>query len=676
MSIFTLDEIFSKSLNSEPYRHQKEAAKAILEGNSVVIRAPCGSGKTEACLLPYLVGRKEKLPSRLIYSLPTRALADDIVERMKNVVADIGIDVKTEVQHGANSKDRFFRAELIVATIDQTVGAYCSTPLSLPAHLGNIPAGAATSSMLCFDEAHTYDYLLGLQAMLVLIKRAQHLGLPCIVMSATIPDKFIDYFVKKGFVVIEGRDEDIKKRRERKVFLYWTGKFLQAEDVLKKAINGKRVIVVCNTVDRAQKLLSELENKISPLFLLHSRFLPEDRKRLETEMKKHFKNGKPGCLISTQVCQVGLDISCDVMLTEIAPPDDIIQRLGRCAREGREGEVYVYDIENSAPYNDEIVKKCRTYVITKWHGQRIGWYEELNLVNTLLSDKFGQVLESEHQWVILNNLADASFNGDKNRVERSVRDILNVNLTIHEDPISLGNEIQKMPWFSIDVRLLQKEHSRGVRLWLLKWHHDENGLFSPEIEQAVKIEPYESYIIHPKFAYYDDIYGLVFGKSGHSLYPVEPPPREKFYNDYRQETWIEHAINSLRAFDIIRDEEIGAIRLLAKLLGFNEKSTYGIIAYAVGLHDIGKLSVNWQKAVGAGATPLAHVPCYRYKPPPHATISGYALQEAFGNLIPSEFLLSAIVLAIGHHHHTRAEEVKKYDFILNWRELVEEVCKN
>lgn len=668
--------MFRKSLGGEPYKHQEDAARAILEGNSVIIRAPCGSGKTEACLLPYLVNRKDILPLRLIYSLPTRALADDIVERINKIVGKIGINVKISVQHGASSNDPCFRAELIVATIDQTVGAYCATPLSLPVHLGNIPAGAATSSMLCFDEAHTYDYFLGLQAMLVLIKRAQYLGLPCVVMSATIPDTFVDYFTKRGFVLIEGKDENIEKRRNRKVVLYWTGKFLQAEDILEKSIDGKRVIVVCNTVDRAQKLRREVEGKISPLFLLHSRFLPEDRKYLEIQMKEHFKKKKPGCLITTQVCQVGLDISCDVMLTEIAPPDDLVQRLGRCAREGGEGEVYVYDVENSAPYEEEIVKRCRTYVVKNLHREKIDWCKELDLVNSLLSESFEQVMENEQQWRILDNLADAAFKGDKNKIEKSVRDILNINLTIHEDPASLGNDIKNMPWFSLDVKLLQKEHSKGAQVWTLKWDYDENGHSFPEIQQAEKIEPYESYIINPNFACYDKIYGLVFERPGQSLYPVQSPPSEKYHNNYHCETWIRHAINSLNAFDKIRNEEIGAIRLLTKLLGLDTISACGTVAYAVGLHDIGKLDKSWQKAVGSEVIPLAHMSYVKYKPPPHATISGYALQEAFENLISSKLLLSALVLAIGHHHHTRAQEVRSYNFVSNWIDLVKKVCQN
>jgi hypothetical protein len=50
--------------------------------------------------------------------------------------------------------------------------------LSLLVLLGNISAGAAVSSFLCFDEAHVYNHLLGLQSIVVLVERAADLKLP------------------------------------------------------------------------------------------------------------------------------------------------------------------------------------------------------------------------------------------------------------------------------------------------------------------------------------------------------------------------------------------------------------------------------------------------------------------------------------------------------------------
>ena len=67
--------------------------------------------------------------------------------------------------------------------------------------------------------------------------------------------------------------------------------------------------------------------------LIHSRFRREDRNRLEKELKEVYDKSLHGCIVvSTQVVEVSLDISFDLMITEAAPIDALIQRFGRINR--------------------------------------------------------------------------------------------------------------------------------------------------------------------------------------------------------------------------------------------------------------------------------------------------------------------------------------------------------
>ena len=52
-------------------------------------------------------------------------------------------------------------------------------------------------------------------------------------------------------------------------------------------------------------------------------------------------HSRAGIIVSTQVCEVGLDISCDVLITECASADALVQRSGRVARWGGAGEVVI-----------------------------------------------------------------------------------------------------------------------------------------------------------------------------------------------------------------------------------------------------------------------------------------------------------------------------------------------
>ncbi|MBC6431358.1 CRISPR-associated helicase Cas3', partial [Nostoc sp. HG1] len=119
-----------------------------------------------------------------------------------------------------------------------------------------------------------------------------------------------------------------------------------------RAYQRKRVIVICNTVSQAQGLFRNLEELnyegILHVTLLHSRFLPEHRAQKETKLKSIFAqnwqdDGNCYVLISTQVIEAGINITCQVMHTQLCPMNSLLQRAGRCARFGGEqGEVYIY----------------------------------------------------------------------------------------------------------------------------------------------------------------------------------------------------------------------------------------------------------------------------------------------------------------------------------------------
>jgi len=668
---FRLEEIFVH-LCGKPYKHQLVAAERILAGESVVVRAPCGSGKTEACFIPFLLAEKRDFPNRLVYSLPTRALVEDITERLKKKMGKLGGFLSVSCQHGANPEDPFFKEDVIVATIDQTIGAYCCTPLSLPAYLGNIPAGAVTTAFLCFDEVHTYDYRLGLQSMLALIEQGhERLGLPFVVMSATLPDSFIEWFRDRDVEVVEGRDEYVPSRKNRRVHVHWISKFLSAEDVLNVISDSVRVMVVCNTVFKAQEIYQKIVDKLSqkgiPVFILHSRFLPEDRGKIENSMKATFRGRKCGCLVTTQVCEVGLDVSCDVMLTEVAPPDSLVQRIGRCARRGGEGQVYIYDVEFSAPYEKGLVEETKRYVAEHLDGKILEWKEELEFVNTLLDDRFRKIMKDKRRRLaILKNLGDAAFRGDKRQIEKNIRQVLNANVTIHENPESLKNyEILRMPWISVNVNFLERQLSKlNAKYWRMKFCDDERGDFAFKAEQNGLVWPHEYYVVSPEFISYSSHVGLVFGERGKSLEPSsrinEHGVKERIY---LKESWLEHAEKCVTKFEELINRERSALALFTRILPFNSrKMARGLIALCVALHDLGKLNEKWQRMIGATDTPLAHAPILRGRPPlpPHATISGHALLNALIKLVQDKRVGCSMALAVAHHHHTRAIEVIKY----------------
>ena len=133
---------------------------------------------------------------------------------------------------------------------------------------------------------------------------------------------------------------------------------------------NKKVLIVYNQVKRAQALFEHIADSYPdiPRMLIHSRYKREDRIRLEQILKDKFDKSHEACVVvSTQVVEVSLDISFDVMITECAPIDAMIQRFGRINRKRTEQTIGTYkdiyiiqppkDANEALPYNTDILQK-------------------------------------------------------------------------------------------------------------------------------------------------------------------------------------------------------------------------------------------------------------------------------------------------------------------------------
>ncbi len=155
-----------------------------------------------------------------------------------------------------------------------------------------------------------------------------------------------------------------------------------AERVLAAHQPCTTTLAILNTVERAQGLFAELENRLaeSPVkgrkkaatpapsvsnhperLLIHSRFRAEDRRANEERLH----SGPPGrIVIATQAIEAGVDLSARVLFTELAPWASLVQRFGRCNRYGefnktREAQVIWTDVVDAKPYTTEELDDAR-----------------------------------------------------------------------------------------------------------------------------------------------------------------------------------------------------------------------------------------------------------------------------------------------------------------------------
>jgi CRISPR-associated endonuclease/helicase Cas3 len=381
--------IYQQLCGFHPYPEQKEIFSALSEDDQpLLIRLPCGYGKTEAVVVPFLAQALKdewRIAPRLIYVLPTKALCNQIYTRISDYAKKVG-RITVGIEHGASSLDPLFFADICITTFDQFLYGYCRTKPQVGYHI-DMPAGSFANSLVVFDEAHLYSpYTHSLmKALLDILCEAK---VRVVVMTATMPQSLQDsLFEGIDYERIEFKGNHCTERKIVWELAEWEmlegDKPSEQLEVLLREYRGKRVLIVVNRVNIAQRLAKGTEGSV----LIHSRFSVADRDRQEAEVLKILgRNGREGVVISTQVCEVGLDISCDLLITECASSDALIQRIGRVVRWGGKGSVIITQPRDPIPYKDkklgekgDFVEIARSYLKEHREMDFVSWKDLANL---------------------------------------------------------------------------------------------------------------------------------------------------------------------------------------------------------------------------------------------------------------------------------------------------------
>jgi CRISPR-associated endonuclease/helicase Cas3 len=194
-----------------------------------------------------------------------------------------------------------------------------------------------------FDEIHAYD-AGRLAKILALVKHLrERYNAKFLVMSATLPQLLRECLrdALGEFTLVTASEELYQEFRRHKLALC-DGELLadeNLEQIADAARNGQAVLVCCNTVGRAQEAWQTLRRALDTqahVELLHGRFNGRDRLTKEALVRdatgSRSENRRAIVLVATQVVEVSLDIDLDVIYTDPAPLEALLQRFGRVNR--------------------------------------------------------------------------------------------------------------------------------------------------------------------------------------------------------------------------------------------------------------------------------------------------------------------------------------------------------
>jgi CRISPR-associated endonuclease/helicase Cas3 len=651
---------FEMTTERQPFDYQVEVARLLFGGRNVLLRAPTGAGKTWAVLAPFLFDGWKGRPTRLIYALPLRTLAQGVYEEARKAASKLvrgTVGTFVTIQTGEQPDDPFFdRGRIIVTTYDQVLSGLLDSPYGLSDRLHNINAAAIAGALVVFDEFH----LMPVQMAFLTAVAGLHLFrdlCQSVWMTATATEP-LEKVLREALntpQVPATPEETARLHSElpsvRNVIrtLQVENSTLRADAVLKFAEG--RSIVLANTVARAQDLYRNIAQTLrdkhsnTPILLLHSRFFKQDRQRKEAELRKLLGPGAkgPAILVATQVIEAGIDISCDHLHTELCPMSSLVQRAGRCARFPFEtGTVHVYNLPDEArswlPYGD-LINEDPTLGRTRQLLARIGsalinpkitteWVEEVHAgddAQALRTPWVSRVIECVdriHRKAILRDrqtgVADLIRGDDSD----SLRVIVAYEKNLPETPA-------KREAISLARWSLARHLDGGRELgWFWDSTRDEPTWRALRTRGDLRLT--YALCLRAEFAQYTEEVGLIVGVSGNKESPPREPARRPGYAPLHEEAWVHHARCVAAETERRMDRECRADGFLAARLSARYMLSGSAVLDATRacalLHDLGKLQEEWQR--WAEAAMRAKDTSYKYIAPlAHTDFNSDNLQD-------------------------------------------------
>ena len=367
------------------HEHQRQCARS---SSSIMLSAPTGSGKTESALL-WAASHHRLHPPRLFYVLPYQASMNAMQARLSALYGEDQVGL----QHG-KARHALYRRFLEQEYRPEDAGRAARDAANL-ARLHHPPVRVlspyqllkaayrlkgyeavladAYGGLFIGDEIHAYETKRLALIVGLFWHLASHYRARFCLMSATFPRLLREQLEEAlpGVTMVSATPETFAAFRRHRVRIQPGVLAEHLDDIRRAAASGLATLVCCNTVRAAQEVYRALRDKPPGegwrVELLHGRFNARDRLRKERELMERMgtrvaRGDRRVLMVATQVVEVSLDIDFDLLFSEPAPLEALLQRFGRVNR-GRRAplrDVCIFDTPTPGQsiYDERLVARA------------------------------------------------------------------------------------------------------------------------------------------------------------------------------------------------------------------------------------------------------------------------------------------------------------------------------
>lgn len=461
--------------------------------HSVLVEIPTGEGKTEGSLL-WAIRNLQGQNTKIIYTLPTQTTSNKLYDRIKiffdkqecgliHSTAKIFLEKAYEKENGIVDDvfqsdfliSKSFNKPITVSTIDSLLKYFINIGRF------NIATKNFLNSVIIIDEVHAYDFKL-MGFLKRFLELCQEYDVRVCLMSASIPNQLKKLLGINNYPLVTQKELFEKKANEI------IKKEYELDDdfnlIIKKFKESKNILIIRNTVKSAAQTYKNLKGNFllddEEIMLYHSTFKKIDKQRKEEMIFERLQKEKPFILVATQIVEISLDIDFDVMFTDNAPIDGLIQRFGRVNRKkniNKKGEIYIYKYEKKFPYQEIELLKLTFETIENGYFELGKYVEWLNIV-------YNKLFEED---IATNNKITRLFDSAYEKYDVTIKNLHGINKSQDNyDLRDIPPESQKNDYWLYDDFMDEKKRMFDYTI-SLPFYYEKSFLHVTQEESFYKV---------------------------------------------------------------------------------------------------------------------------------------------------------------------------------------------